>query len=65
MAEQTRQPKLLCQFQYQYDRHASEKMAQAYRWLAPEESKPSTTSEQPEILSTDEKDRRHLRPSLF
>ena len=65
MAERTRQPKLLCHCQYQYDRHASEKVAQAYRWLAPEEAQPSTTSDQTEILSNDEKGRRHLRPSLL
>lgn len=65
MAERKCQPKLRCQFQFQFDRHVAEKMAQVYRWLAPvepEESKPK------ELIACDkknEKDRGHLRSSLL
>lgn len=62
MAERKNQPSFRCQFQYQFDRHASEKMAQAYRWLAPTD--PPENEHAHDQLKTHEKDRRHLRTSL-
>lgn len=66
MAERKRQPKLQCQFQYQFDRHAAEKMAQVYRWLAPVEPEPSPSKELSACQQeNDEQDRGHLRASLL
>jgi len=65
MAERRRQPKLRCQFQYQFDRHASEKMAQVYRWLAPDDPEKFRPKPKELILTNDEKDRGHLRASLL
>ena len=66
MAERKRQPKLECQFEYQFDRHAAEKMAQVYRWLSPVRSKQSQMDElSPCPQENDEKDRGHLRASLL
>lgn len=66
MAERKRQPKLQCQFQYQFDRHAAEKMAQVYRWLAPVESEQPQSKELSVChKENDEQGRGHLRASLL
>lgn len=63
MAERQRQRQVRCQNQYVYDRLSSEKVLQVYHWLVPEEPEPERSSEL--IVATDEKVRRHLRPSFL
>jgi len=63
MAERKSQRQVRCQNQYVYDRLSSEKMLQVYHWLVPEEPEPERTEEL--IVATDEKVRRHIRPSFL
>jgi hypothetical protein len=64
MAESKSQRKLRCEIHYLPDRHALQKLSQAYRWLVPESVQ--QTVEKPEVtLNHDEKARRHLRSSLL
>jgi len=63
MAERKSQRQVHCQNQYVYDRLSSEKMLQVYHWLVPEEPEPERSPEL--ITATDEKIRRHLRPSFL
>ena len=64
MAEQTRQPKLRCHTQYVSDRLASQKISQIYHWLVPEQEA-VTEEKSAELTAKNEKERSHLRPSLF
>ena len=65
MAERRSQRKVRCQNQYVYDRLASQKMAQAYHWLVPELDTRWTEPSAKLTLAENEKERRHLRPSLL
>lgn len=63
MAEPKRQRPVRCQNQYVYDRLASEKIAQVYRWLVHEEPEGEPTAKV--TCAGNEKDRRHLRASIL
>ncbi len=65
MAKARRQHPLRCQTHYLPDRHVLQKMLQVYRWLVPE-PEPGNAHRAPDLIAAhDEKDRRHLRSSLF